>query len=698
MTMRTFAFFALLVTMATLLCTASATAKACTAAGLHLPKVPFFMGRDNPHGVKTDADLQKVCECTSIDYLVIRECPTCSQNTLDACKLRTITGGYSHILSVLIQGQYCKNGHRCKQCLYIKPDGSPKNFPHANCYKKKNIVQLAVGTKDLSTLVAALKAGQLVSALEGKGPFTVFAPTNAAFAKLPKATLNHLLDPKALSSLQAVLEYHVVSGAIYSKSLKAVNHVKTLESEQLLVEKHAGGVTVNRKSHVTTADVRASNGVVHIVDAVLIPPSMLPPSQTVKNIVNLAAGTKDLSTLVAALKAGNLVNALEGTGPFTVFAPTNEAFAKLPKATLNSLLQPKNIRTLQAVLEYHVVSGSIYSSSLKSENTVKTLESETMLVEVRNGGVTINHAAHVTMANVAASNGVVHIIDAVLLPPSMTKRSIVELAAGNKDLSTLVAALTAGKLVTALEAKGPFTVFAPTNEAFAKLPKATLKSLLEPKNIKQLDAVLEYHVVAGAAVFSKSLKASQRVKTLQGSTILVQRSWRGVYINGKSKVTTADVKATNGVVHIINTVLLPPQPKKKCTINVPAEKQPEYAFEFAALDKDHNGYLNAKEFKDMGVRLAIEDQVIRILNKFEDHRKKGHTWGKSWGGRRLRSSWQEALLRQNKEKQDAYRAARVSKKFHDNNSRYISLCEFENAMYKESLQDGGDNDGPVVVH
>merc|ERR1712032_184509 len=301
----------------------------------------------------------------------------------------------------------------------------------------------------------------------------------------------------------------------------------------------------------------------------------------------------------------------------------------------------------------------------------------------------------------AATNGVVHIIDTVLVPAKIANaasKSIVQLAASTKSLSTLVTALTAGKLVTALQAKGPFTVFAPTNAAFAKLPKATLNSLLEPKNIKQLDAVLEYHVVAGAAVFSKNLKASQRVKTLQGSTILVQRSWRGVYINGKSKVTTADVKATNGVVHIINTVLLPPQPKKKCTINVPAEKQPEYAFEFAALDKDHNGYLNAKEFKDMGVRLAIEDQVIRILNKFEDHRKKGHTWGKSWGGRRLRSSWQEALLRQNKEKQDAYRAARVSKKFHDNNSRYISLCEFENAMYKESLQDGGDNDGPVVVH
>merc|ERR1712100_348588 len=214
-------------------------------------------------------------------------------------------------------------------------------------------------------------------------------------------------------------------------------------------------------------------------------------------------------------------------------------------------------------------------------------------------------------------------IDTVLVPAKIANaasKSIVQLAASTKDLSTLVTALTKGKLVTALQGKGPFTVFAPTNAAFAKLPKATLNSLLEPKNIKQLDAVLEYHVVAGAAVFSKNLKSSQRVKTLRGSTILVQKGWRGVYINGKSKVTKADVRATNGVVHIINTVLLPPQPKKKCVVNAPKDKQAEYAFEFAALDHDHNGYLSTAEFKDKGVELS---------NKFEDHRKKGNTW--RWG-------------------------------------------------------------------
>jgi len=289
---------------------------------------------------------------------------------------------------------------------------------------------------------------------------------------------------------------------------------------------------------------------------------------------------------------------------------------------------------------------------------------------------------------VKATNGVVHIIDTVLIPAKIANaasKSIVELAAGNKDLSTLVAALTAGKLVTALEAQGPFTVFAPTNEAFAKLPKATLNSLLEPKNVKQLDAVLEYHVVAGAAVFSKNLKASQKVKTLQGSTITVTKSWRGVYVNGKSKVTTADVKATNGVVHIINAVLLPP---KKCTINVPKDKQGEYEFEFKALDKDHNGVLNTAEFKDEGVKLATQ---------FENYRNKGNTW--RWGGRRLRSSWLEQLQRRARERLDAQRAARVFQKFDANGSHTISLCEFENAMYKEEQQDGGNNnDGPVVVH
>merc|ERR1712032_369140 len=284
----------------------------------------------------------------------------------------------------------------------------------------------------------------------------------------------------------------------------------------------------------------ATNGVVHIIDTVLVPAKIANAAS--KSIVQLAASTKSLSTLVTALTAGKLVTALQAKGPFTVFAPTNAAFAKLPKATLNSLLEPKNIKQLDDVLEYHVVAGAaVFSKNLKASQRVKTLMGEQLVVTKSWRGVRINNKAKVTIADIKATNGVVHVIDTVLIPAKIANaasKSIVELAVGTKDLSTLVAAITAGKLVTALEGKGPFTVFAPTNEAFAKLPKATLKILLEPENIKQLDAVLEYHVVAGAAVYSKDLKASQHVKTLEGQQILVEKSWRGVDINGKAKVTT----------------------------------------------------------------------------------------------------------------------------------------------------------------
>merc|ERR1712032_1385917 len=158
----------------------------------------------------------------------------------------------------------------------------------------------------------------------------------------------------------------------------------------------------------------------------------------------------------------------------------------------------------------------------------------------------------------------------VLIPPTPTtpttasgpSKNIVELAQGSSDLSTLVTALKAGNLVTALQGKGPFTVFAPANAAFAKLPKATLARLLEPKNKGKLVDILTYHVVAGAAVYSKDLKSTQSVKTLNGQNVVVKKSPDGVTINGNSKVIAADIAATNGVVHVIDTVLIPRAVKK----------------------------------------------------------------------------------------------------------------------------------------
>jgi len=299
-----------------------------------------------------------------------------------------------------------------------------------------------------------------VKTLEGKGPFTVFAPTNEAFAKLPAATLKHLLDPANVKELDALLTYHVAAGAVFSKDIKDKEKIKTVEGQDVTASIYMGNRIFINNALVTSADVGASNGVIHIIDTVLSLPEP-------KTVVDLAVATPDLSTLVTALKAADLVSTLEGKGPFTVFAPTNEAFAKLPPLYLKLLLDPKNVKTLQKLLTYHVVAGSVFSKDIKNNQVVKTVEGETVTAHVSAAGIKINNST-VTTADVAAQNGVVHVIDTVLMPSGMD--TIVDLAVATPDLSTLVTALKAADLVKTLEGKGPFTVFAPTNEAFAKLP------------------------------------------------------------------------------------------------------------------------------------------------------------------------------------------------------------------------------------
>merc|ERR1711957_677116 len=189
---------------------------------------------------------------------------------------------------------------------------------------------------------------------------------------------------------------------------------------------------------------------------------------------------------------------------------------------------------------------------------VKTWEGENVNVSDAGGVIKVDYAKVLT-ADVGASNGIVHVIDTVLMAPSLpplpTNADIVQVAERTADLSTLVAALTAGKLVATLEGKGPFTVFAPTNEAFAKIPAADLQKLL--KNTKELDAILEYHVLAGKFNM-RDLMAVKSVKTLEGDEVAVAASGKDINVND-AKVLIADVAATNGIVHVIDTVLTIPK-------------------------------------------------------------------------------------------------------------------------------------------
>ena len=275
----------------------------------------------------------------------------------------------------------------------------------------KNIVETAVAAGSFKTLAAALEAGDLVGALQGDGPFTVFAPTDEAFAKLPKAQLASLLKPENKGLLQAILTYHVVPGKLEAKDVLKSKGVATLNGQRIDFATSDAGVTVDG-ALVTKVDIQCSNGVIHVIDSVILP--------STTDIVETAVAAGSFKTLAAALTAANLVEALQADGPFTVFAPTDEAFAKLPAGTVEGLLKPENRKKLAAVLKFHVIPGRVYADSVAAGGEFKTLQgsqltSKTVKTRDMPDKVMIN-GARVVKADIETSNGVIHVIDSVMLP------------------------------------------------------------------------------------------------------------------------------------------------------------------------------------------------------------------------------------------------------------------------------------------
>lgn len=282
-----------------------------------------------------------------------------------------------------------------------------------------NIVETAVATADLSILVEALTQAGLVSTLEGDGPFTVFAPTNAAFQALldSEPSWNSLSDIDD-AVLANVLTFHVLAADVKAADLTD-SYVTTLATgpndEQISLQIDVtGGVKFNGVATPTTTDVVASNGTVHIIDAVMLPPS----------VVNLALNNPVFSSLVSALTREDLttdyVAILSGDGPFTVFAPTNDAFQALLDSNPDwTSLADIPVATLEAVLNYHVVSGAnVQSSQLVDDAVVATLGGD-ITIDLSTGAnieTTSGQSVAVALADVQGSNGVVHAVGAVLIP------------------------------------------------------------------------------------------------------------------------------------------------------------------------------------------------------------------------------------------------------------------------------------------
>ncbi len=274
--------------------------------------------------------------------------------------------------------------------------------------EEMDIVETASSAKVFGTLIAAVKAADLVEVLKSDGPFTVFAPTDDAFKKLPEGTIAKLLKPENKAMLVSILKYHVVSGNVVAADVVKLNSAKTVEGGSVTIKIKDGSVFLNGNSKVVQTDIAASNGVIHVIDTVLMPPAK-------KNIVETAVSTNMFNTLVAAVKAAGLADTLMGDGPFTVLAPTDDAFKKLPAGTIESLLKPENKDMLVKILTYHVISGEVRSDQVAAMHKAKTLQGQKVKIKTKGSTVMIN-GAKVIKADVEASNGVIHVIDTVLMP------------------------------------------------------------------------------------------------------------------------------------------------------------------------------------------------------------------------------------------------------------------------------------------
>jgi transforming growth factor-beta-induced protein len=420
------------------------------------------------------------------------------------------------------------------------PTATPMPTPEPEM-EMLDIVDTAVVDGRFTTLAAALGAAGLVETLKGEGPFTVFAPTDDAFAALPEGTVESLLLPENLEKLQQILLYHVVAGKVMAADVVNLDSADTAAELPVSIMFDGDKVMVNN-SQVIITDIETSNGVIHVIDAVLLPPS---------DIVETAVADGRFTTLVAALEAAGLVDTLKGSGPFTVFAPTDDAFAALPEGTVESLLQAENLATLTEILTYHVVPGKVIAADVRYLDTAETVAGLPVRFMIDEGKAMINNA-NIIITDIETANGVIHVIDSVLLPPA----DIVDTAVTDGRFTTLAAALGAAGLVDTLKGEGPFTVFAPTDEAFAKLPAGTVESLLQAENLAALTDILTYHVVPGFN-FAADVVSLRSADTVAGIPVRIYVDGGNVFINGAQVIIT-DIFTRNGVIHVIDSVLLPP--------------------------------------------------------------------------------------------------------------------------------------------
>ncbi len=403
----------------------------------------------------------------------------------------------------------------------------------------ESIATIVANSDVHNTLEAAIGAAGLTATLDGTDDLTLFAPTDAAFDALPANLVNALLtDPTGV--LTDVLLYHVLAGENLSTSLSDGQEVTTLFDEQISTISIVDGDVFINNAQITTVDVLATNGVVHIIDAVLIPETT--------TVFDVVAESDVHNTLEAALSAAGLEETLSNSGSFTLFAPTDAAFEALPEGVVELLLtDPTGV--LSEVLLYHAVNSIALSTDLSDGQVVTTINGQDVTIGVAGSTVTVN-GAEVVIADIPTTNGVVHVIDAVLVPATTT---VYDVVVNSDDHTILESAINLAGLDELLSSTGTYTLFAPTDAAFNNLEAGVLESLTDdPQGL--LTQVLTYHVLGSIEISSNLVDGP--VATVFVETVDILVSGGSVMVNDAT-VTAADIATINGVVHVIDAVLVP---------------------------------------------------------------------------------------------------------------------------------------------
>lgn len=390
-----------------------------------------------------------------------------------------------------------------------------------------DVVETVITSGNFQTLIRALKAADHFNTLKGTGPFTVLAPTDDAFNKLPPGTLDDLLKPENKDKLANILKYHLLGERKTVADIKGLTlpaQLTTVSNVKFIADLNDNSVKINTAT-ITLADLSGTNGIIHVIDTVLLPPS---------DIVVTTINDGNFKTLVNVLIAAGLADTFKGSGPFTMFAPADAAFAKLSASLLDELKKTDNKKLLAKILQYHVTNQLITSPLINRKAlpaNITMLAGGTALLNKDGNTVKVNNASVIT----------IDIFERVLTDGSF---------------KTLVTALRAADVADTLQGNGPFTVFAPNDAAFAKLPNGALDDLLKPENKQKLTNLLKYHVVKGRKITSDQLKPSERLEMLSGGSVNITKNGDEIQVNGV-KIITKNVETTNGIIHAIESVLSP---------------------------------------------------------------------------------------------------------------------------------------------